>query len=145
MVQTYVDTHDIGKVIARQDDILELYRLDIAQYAAGSDKPKIRAIFDSIPAQLNDKNRRFILHDLDANGRQLRYPNSFAWLSNAGVALPATMYPRRKPHFSSMKNTVCSSCSWGMQVFCVQLAWKISSLGSCREIWKSTWAASWRT
>lgn len=88
VVQTYVDTHDIGKVVARQNDILELYRLDIAQYAEGSDKPKIRAIFDSIPSQLNDKNRRFILHDLDANGRQLRYSNSFEWLSNAGVALP---------------------------------------------------------
>lgn len=87
-VQTYVNTHDIGKVIAVQNDILELYRQDIAQYADGSDKPKIRAIFDSIPAQLNDKNRRFILHDIDSNGRQLRYSNSFEWLSAAGVALP---------------------------------------------------------
>ena len=33
VVQTYVDTHDIAQVIARQTEILELYRLDIAQYA----------------------------------------------------------------------------------------------------------------
>lgn len=88
VVQTYVDTHDIGKVVAVQNDILELYRLDIAQYAQSSDKPKIRAIFDSIPAQLNEKNRRFILNHVDPNGRQLRYANSFEWLSDAGVALP---------------------------------------------------------
>ena len=49
VVQTYVDTHDIAQVIARQTEILELYRLDIAQYAQGNDKIKIRAIFDSIP------------------------------------------------------------------------------------------------
>ena len=88
VVQTYVDTHDIAQVIARQREILELYRLDIAQYADGNDKVKIRAIFDSIPSQLNDKKRRFILTALGPNGRQLRYADSFNWLADAGVALP---------------------------------------------------------
>lgn len=87
-VQTYVDTHDIARVIEKQRDILALYRLDIAQYAKGNDKIKIKAIFDSIPAQLDDKKRRFILTALDPNGRQLRYADSFNWLADAGVALP---------------------------------------------------------
>lgn len=88
VVQTYVDTHDIGKVIAGQQDILEQYRLDIAQYAEGNDKIKIKAIFDSIPAQLNDKNRRFYVNSIDKNARLTRYDNSFKWLDDAGVALP---------------------------------------------------------
>ena len=88
VVQTYVDTHDIARVIARQSEILELYRQDIAQYAQGSDKQKIKAIFDSIPSQLNDKNRRFVLSAVSAGARQLRYSDSFNWLSDAGVALP---------------------------------------------------------
>lgn len=87
-VQIYIDTHDIGKVIAAQRDILELYRMDISKYADGNDKIKIRSIFDSIPAQLDDKNRRFFLSRVDKNGRQNRYENSFLWLSDAGVALP---------------------------------------------------------
>ncbi len=87
-VQLYVDTHDIAKVAALQTDILELYRLDISKYAQGNDKLKIRAIFDSIPSQLNAKNRRFVLPDVDAKGRQLRYANSFQWLAQAGVSLP---------------------------------------------------------
>lgn len=87
-VDIYVRTHDIGKVIANQKEIMELYRLDIAKYAAGNDKMKIRAIFDSIPSQLNDKNRRFILTKIDEKGRQNRYENSFEWLAYAGVALP---------------------------------------------------------
>jgi len=86
--QIYVDTHDIGKVVENQREILELYRLDIAKYAIGSDKIKIKAIFDSIPSQLNDKNRRFILTDINSDGRQSRYANSFNWLADAGVALP---------------------------------------------------------
>ena len=88
-VQTYITTHDIGKVVNIQREILELYRLDISKYAEGNDKIKIRAIFDSIPAQLDDKNRRFFLSKVDKNGRQNRYENSFLWLSDAGVALPS--------------------------------------------------------
>lgn len=88
VVQTYVSTHDIAKVIRVQRDILELYRLDIAKYAEGNDKIKIKAIFDSIPSQLDNKNRRFKLSVIDPNGRQLRYADSFNWLSDAGVALP---------------------------------------------------------
>ena len=60
-VQIYVDTHDIAKVISDQRSILDLYRLDIAKYASNTDKSKIKAIFDSIPSQLNEKNRRFII------------------------------------------------------------------------------------
>lgn len=88
-VQTYITTHDIGKVVNIQREILELYRLDISKYAEGNDKIKIRAVFDSIPSQLDDKNRRFFLSKVDKNGRQNRYENSFLWLSDAGVALPS--------------------------------------------------------
>ena len=88
-VQIYIDTHDIAKVVQNQRSILDLYRLDIAKYAEKSDKPKIKAIFDSIPAQLNSKNRRFILNKIDDKGRMNRYENAFLWLSDAGVALPS--------------------------------------------------------
>lgn len=88
VVQTYVDTHDIGRVIEIQNSILSQYRLDISQYAKSSEKIKIKSIFDSIPAQIDDKNRRFILSHIDENGRLNRYENCFMWLSDAGVALP---------------------------------------------------------
>ena len=35
-----------------------------AEYAEPNDLPKIQAIFDSIPAQLNDKNRRYLFNSL---------------------------------------------------------------------------------
>lgn len=61
-VQIYVDTHDIAKVISDQRSILDLYRLDIAKYASNTDKSKIKAIFDSIPSQLNEKRNLFKLY-----------------------------------------------------------------------------------
>ena len=51
-------------------------------------KIKIKSIFDSIPSQLNDKKRRFMLSHIDEHGRMNRYEDCFIWLSDAGVALP---------------------------------------------------------
>lgn len=86
-VQRFVDTHDIGQVTEVQKSILELYRQDISKYAM-NDKAKIKDIFDSIPSELNEKNKRFILRDIAKSARMERYENSFLWLRDAGVALP---------------------------------------------------------
>ena len=86
-VQIFVDTHDIGKVINYQNAILSQYRLDISQYTGSDDKTKIKAIFDSIPSQLDSKNRRFIVSSLTSTARLNRYENSFKWLTDAGVSL----------------------------------------------------------
>lgn len=87
-VQVFLDTHDIARVIEYQNAILSKYRQDISQYAPKTDKVKIKAIFDSIPAQLAQKNRRFMVNSVDKNARLLRYQDSFNWLVDAGVALP---------------------------------------------------------
>ena len=88
VVQTYIETHDIGRVLREQNEILDLYRQDISKYATESDRPKIRAIFDSIPSQLNEKNRRFMVNSLKESARLNRYADSFNWLVDAGVANP---------------------------------------------------------
>ena len=87
-VQEYVDSHDIAAVIGVQNTIIGLYQQDIAKYAELKDRPKIRAIFDSIPNELNSKNRRFRLASLNETARMERYEDSFNWLVDAGVALP---------------------------------------------------------
>lgn len=88
IVQRYVDTHDIAQVVDLQHNLLDLYRIDITKYADKTDMPKIRAIFDAVPAQLDDRNRRFVLADLGKTARQNRYASSFLWLADAGVTLP---------------------------------------------------------
>lgn len=87
-VQTYVSTKDITETVRIQKQILDLYRQDISKYAQGLMSLKIRQIFDSIPSQLDDKNRRFMLSRL-GKGQQMRgLESSFLWLEEAGVALP---------------------------------------------------------
>lgn len=86
-VNIYVNTHDIAKVVSFQKELLELYRLDITKYS-DKDRKRICDIFDAIPSQLDDKNRRFKLSKLDKSARLLRYEDAFLWLNDAGVALP---------------------------------------------------------
>lgn len=87
VVQEYVISHDIAKVVEIQKDILSLYRQDIAKYSE-KDREKISAIFDNIPSQLDSKNRRFKINSIRSTARMERYEESFVWLKDAGVAIP---------------------------------------------------------
>lgn len=86
-VDIYRQSNDLNSVMIAQRDIVEFYRRDIAQYAE-SDKLKIKEIFDLIPSELNEKNKRFILKRLNEHAKFNRYQNDFLWLKNAGVAIP---------------------------------------------------------
>lgn len=86
-VQKYIDTRNLQDVMAEQQAIIRLYKRDITKYDKDH-KLYIDDIFDMIPSELNAKNKRFILKNLNENMKFSRYENSFLWLKDAGVALP---------------------------------------------------------
>jgi len=87
VVQTYIDTNNVKNIVAAQQDIIHAYKLDISKYATEK-KLQIDEIYDLIPAELNAKNKRFILKKLNEKARFKSYENDFLWLKNAGVAIP---------------------------------------------------------
>lgn len=87
VVQKYLDTNNLQEVLAEQQAIIHLYKRDIAKYDRNH-KLYIEEIFDLIPSELNAKNKRFVLKNLNENLKFSRYENSFIWLKDAGVALP---------------------------------------------------------
>lgn len=86
-VQAYIDTNDLNIVEEKQKEILEMYKWDISQYDKNR-KLEINEIFSLIPSELDAKNKRFILKNLNEHARFSRYENSFLWLKNAGTAIP---------------------------------------------------------
>ena len=86
-VQTYVDSNDLQRVLLEQQAILTLYRKDIARYDPDN-KLYINDIFELIPSELNAKNKRFILKNLNEHIKFSRHENSFVWLRDADMALP---------------------------------------------------------
>lgn len=87
VVSKYIESNNLQKVLSVQQDIIRLYKRDIAQYDPNN-KLYIEEIFSLIPPELNAKNKRFILKQLNENTKFERIENSFLWLTNARVALP---------------------------------------------------------
>ena len=86
-VMKYLETNNLRDVIGEQQAIIALYKKNIARYDP-EEKLYLEDIFDLIPSELNCKNKRFILKNLNENFKFSRYSNSFLWLKDAGVALP---------------------------------------------------------
>lgn len=93
-VQAYISTNDLNVVEEKQREILSLYRWDIGKYDKDQ-KLRINEIFDLIPSELDAKNKRFILKNLNERARYSRYEDSFLWLKDAGAAIPT--YNVNKP------------------------------------------------
>lgn len=87
VVKKYLDTYNLKYVVEEQNNINRFYRQDIAKYDA-ENKLYIKDIFDLIPSELNNQNKRFIMKNLNENLKFNKYENSFLWLKDAGVALP---------------------------------------------------------
>ena len=87
VVDAYIRTNNLKEVLRIQQGIVQLYYKDIAKYDKDN-KLYLDEIFSLIPSELNNKNKRFIMKDLNENFRFSRYENSFIWLKEAGVALP---------------------------------------------------------
>ena len=85
-VDTYLKTNDMARVSEIHHDISELYKLDFTKYET-ENKLKLKDIYDSIPGELNDQNKRFFLNKLGDGTSISRMENSFIWLKDAGVAL----------------------------------------------------------
>lgn len=86
-VQAFKDTGDYNQVMKVHKKISREYKRDFTKYETEK-KLKLINTYNLIPAELNQKNKRYVFTDLDDELHFDRYENSFMWLSDAGVALP---------------------------------------------------------
>ncbi len=87
-VNAFVESRDFNRVALAHDTIEQYNRRDIAQYASVDEKLKIKEIYNLLPEELNSKNKRFQLSDIQNRKRGENIGLSFAWLNKAGVAIP---------------------------------------------------------
>lgn len=64
--------------------ILKLYRDDVTKFA-GNQTSKVLAIFDGIPSQLSQKEKKYNLSTLGKNARLREYEDAFIWLNEAMI------------------------------------------------------------
>lgn len=71
-----------------QKSMIEDYKLDVVKYAETTIRQKVLNTFDSIPAQLARKNKKFSyvnILDGEQNVGERKYSSSIEWLKNAGI------------------------------------------------------------
>jgi predicted AAA+ superfamily ATPase len=86
-VADFINFNDLRSVRRIQKNITSLYRWDISKYQKDSSL-LIKNMYDIIPSELNQQNKRFILNNVNEKARFSRYADSLIWLSDAGVAYP---------------------------------------------------------
>ena len=85
VVSTFMETKQIGKVLAVQRRIVEEYKSDMVKYALTADKSRIRECFESIPAQLAREYKKFSYTVVRPGGRGRDYAGSLQWIEDAGI------------------------------------------------------------
>ena len=83
-VACWAETHDLKKVEATKKRILNLYRNDIRKHA-GRYAMKAEAVFDEIPSQLQEHDKKFRLAAIGADARMREYGDAFLWLKDAMI------------------------------------------------------------
>ena len=85
VVSTFMETKQIGKVLAVQRRIVDEYKSDMMKYAPAADKSRIRECFESIPAQLAREYKKFSYTVVRKGGRGRDYAGSLQWIEDAGI------------------------------------------------------------
>ena len=115
-VQKYIDTKNLRLVFETQQTIIQGYRIDVSKYEGNPQmRIHIMEIFDILPAELNSKNKRFIMKEMNETKRLKHYIPAFEWLKYAGVSLPTynidePVVPLLKSKSSSLFKLFCSDC-----------------------------------
>jgi len=86
-VNSFIKTDSFLKVQVIQNDILNEYIADMAKYADTATSVKIRACYDSIPAQLAKENTKFQYKVVQRGGTATIFGEAIEWLNLANITL----------------------------------------------------------
>ncbi len=84
-VVMFVETESLFKVQPVQNNILNEYIADMAKYADPTTSVKIRACYNSIPAQLAKENTKFQYKVVQRGGTATIFGEAIEWLILAGI------------------------------------------------------------
>lgn len=84
-VQSFSQEKDFSKVREIQHYILEAYEQDFSKHAPNEIVPKLRMLWNSIPAQLSKETKKFIYGLIREGSRAKDYELALMWLNDCGL------------------------------------------------------------
>lgn len=85
VVSEYINSRDNQKIMETKANILNGYVADMVKYASAPEAVKVRAAFDSIPAQLAKENHKFQYKLLRKGGSASLFGGTIDWLTSSGI------------------------------------------------------------
>lgn len=85
VVQAFADNQDFNEVREIQQRILAAYEQDFSKHAPNEVVPRIRMLWNSIPAQLTKENKKFIYGLIKKGARAKEYELAMLWLTDCGL------------------------------------------------------------
>lgn len=86
-IKAYLETKRLITIPDVQNKIMNDYVADMSKYASESESVKIRACYNSIPAQLAKENKKFQYKVIQKGGSSAAFGVSIEWLNFAGIVL----------------------------------------------------------
>lgn len=84
-VESFAENQDFNEVRQIQKRILAAYEQDFSKYAPNEVVPRLRMLWNSIPAQLAKENKKFIYGLVREGARAKDYETALLWLSDCGL------------------------------------------------------------
>ncbi len=89
-VKVYVQESDYSQVRKVQRDIIDAYELDFSKHAPHAEIPRIREIYNSIPACLSRENKKFLFSAIKESARWREYETALLWIEDTDLASRVT-------------------------------------------------------
>ncbi len=86
-VSAYAESGDVAAVRRIQKRLLDAYETDFSKHAPTAWMPRIRMVWNGIPAQLAKESRKFLYGALKEGGRAKEFELAIQWLLDCGLAL----------------------------------------------------------
>ena len=125
-VKVYIESGNLLETRETQEKILNNYKSDFSKHIKGTDIPKVRMIWESIPLHLSREKKKFMYREIKTGARASAYENALDWLVNTGLVykvdrvndakLPLAAYASREAFKIYMLDTGLLSAAAGLDI-----------------------------
>ncbi|RKX18483.1 MAG: ATPase [Candidatus Zixiibacteriota bacterium] len=85
VVKIFIENNDYNEVRQIQNEILRAYEHDFSKHALLKIVPRIKMVWNSIPAQLSKENKKFIFGLIKKGARAKDFELALEWLAGSGL------------------------------------------------------------
>jgi predicted AAA+ superfamily ATPase len=85
VVKAFIESGNLHEARKEQEKILNNYKEDFSKHIKGTDIPKVRMIWDTIPLHLAKEKKKFMYKEIKTGARAAAYENALDWLVNTGL------------------------------------------------------------